>query len=154
MQCIKPPSQHEQKPIKILKSCIKNCFVVGYTLMTHSSSRCRCDSTMVMGQCGLGWGYQLVKRQLLCSCWVPLRRRIICVDPSNTGEDRLCTPMAADFYFYFFLLQNDSVSEQGMQESAPRSPPQGIRKVLSLQAGHQLKLHCICRGKKREDDFR
>lgn len=67
-------------------------------LATYSSSRCRCDSTMVMGQCGRGREGSVGRRWILCSCCALLSQEMSCADPSNTGKDELCAPMPGSWF--------------------------------------------------------
>lgn len=65
---------------------------------TYSSSRCRCESTMVTEQRGWGWEGSVDRRWILCSCCALLSQEMSCADPSNTSEGQLCTPMRGSLF--------------------------------------------------------
>lgn len=99
-------------------SLTSSCLTKG-VLATYSSSRCRCDSTMVMGKCGQGREGSVGKRWILCSCFALLNQEMSCADPSNTGEDELCTPVAGS---WFYPDKKTQTERRGMQKSAPQLP--------------------------------
>lgn len=111
-------------------------------LATYSSSRCRCDSTMVTGQCGRGWEGSVGRRWILCSCCALLSQEMSCADPSNTVEDELCTPMAGSWFCPDKRLRRREGERRNLP---PNWLTPGTREVESLQTSHQPSLHCILR---------
>lgn len=84
--------------------------------VTYSSSRCRCDSTMVTGQCGLGGiSWQKVN---LCSCCALLIKEMSYADPSAVSKDALCTPMVGGLFCSTRRLKTE---RRGTQKVCP--PP-------------------------------
>lgn len=89
----------------------------------------------------VGWEGSVGRRWILCSCCALLSKEMSCADPSNAGEDELCTPMAGSWVLSW---QKDSDWEKG---NAGNLPPNcltpGTREVESLQTSHQPSLQCI-----------
>ena len=119
-------------------------------LATYSSSRCRCDSTMVMRKCGQGWEGTVGRKWSLCSCCALLSQEMSCADPGNTGEDELCTPMAGGW----FCPDRLRLRRGERRNLPPNWLTPGTIEVESLQTSHQPSLHCIWRGERGNVNIR
>lgn len=121
-------------------------YITKGVLATYSSSRCRCDSTMVTGKCvgGVGRDQFVEGESCAAAALSSVRRWAVLIQATRARMSCVLQWQAVGFV----QTKRLRLREGERRNLPPNCLTPGTREVESLQTSHQPSLHCIWRGER------